>query len=305
MADNFSVNTAHVVATVASAAAQQPTGDESLSPELIEKFKQCEVKMDTVYPPNEFLFTVYGIPVITRSDIHTIGAKQKGGKSSLVAIFMAAVLRGQWDCVKCIMDDAKVLYIDTEMKPVDTQMLAEKAAKMAGVDKSAVSEKIHLVNFRPLSPKEMEDGIRYFINQYKPTIVYIDGIVDLCTNFNDVEASQNLVLNFLMKISEENKCAIVNVLHTNKTDNYVELRGHLGAFCEQKGSTVIKCEKDDAHNLVTVKFPTHRYAPVPEFHFTFDENGIPVSGTSLPNSIEEEKKRTAEEQKAEKEESGI
>lgn len=268
------------------------------SPELKKKLDQCVVGMNTEYPENKFMLSVDDIPVISQSDVHTIGAKQKAGKTSLIAIMIAAILGGSWHRVKCLEKGMSVLYIDTEMKMVDTQQLGFKVIEMSGADIDTLTESVHFVNFRPLTPEEMKDGIRYFVSLYKPRLVIIDGIVDLCANFNDVEASQNLVLNFLMKLAEHEQCAIINVLHTNKSDGYTELRGHLGAFFEQKGSTVIKCEKDDKSNIVTVSFPTHRYAPVPEFHFTFNEKGIPVSADAQYQEIEDAKQLSKEEQKA-------
>lgn len=292
---------AEVDAIMAKAHKGAENGDGEFTPELILKFHACEILMDKEYPENEFFFSVGGVPVISQGDIHTVGAKQKGGKTSLLDIFVSSTLGGSWgNVVKCLVKDMTVLYIDTEMKQVDTQQFGVKAAKMAGVDVAALNGKVHLVNFRPLTSDEMEQGIRYFIKKYKPMLVIIDGIVDLCSNFNDVEASQDLVLNFLMKIAEEHKCAIISVLHTNKTDGYTELRGHLGAYFEQKGVTTIKCDKNDAFNLVTVSFPTHRYAPVPDFHFSFDANGVPVPADDLYSEIEANKQKSKDEQKEEK-----
>lgn len=297
MAENNNLQLSQLDATMAEAAQMATDGTGVLTAEAKEKLDACLIDMKAEYPANKFFFSVDGVPVITQSDIHTIGAKQKGGKTSLVSILISAAIAGQWNRVKCLDDDISVLYVDTEMKKVDTQQLGLKAARMAGVDADALAEQVHMVNFRPLTPAEMEVGIGYFINVYKPKLVIIDGIVDLCSNFNDVEASQNLVLNFLMKMAEEHQCAIINVLHTNKTDGYTELRGHLGAFFEQKGATVIKCDKDDNSNIVTVTFPTHRYAPVPEFHFTFDDDGIPVCGDSQHQEVETAKQQSKEAKK--------
>lgn len=266
-----------------------------ISPELEVKLTHSVIDMDAEYPPNRFAFSLDGVPFLTIGDIHTVGAKQKGGKTSFVTILISSIIAGEWNRVKCLLEDTTVLYVDTEMKKVDTQQLGKRAAAMAGVEK--MPENIHLVNFRHLAPAEMEVAIRYLIKLYEPKIVIIDGVVDLCANFNNVEASQNLVLNFLMKTAEEHQCAIINVLHTNKTDGYNELRGHLGAFFEQKGVTVVKCEKDDDTNIVTVKFPTHRYAPLSEFHFTYDEQGMPICADSQYEQIEAEKRRSKEEQK--------
>lgn len=284
---------------IAQAEAQEPLTEElRLDEEMKKKLEACEVLMEKEYAPNKFLFKIKGVDVLTEGDIHTIGAKQKGGKTSFVTILIAAMLAGQWNCVKCMMAEGCILYIDTEMKSGDTKSLAIRAMKMAGVGAKVVNERLHMVNFRPLTPQEMEVGIRYYIALYRPVLVFIDGIVDLCANFNDVEMSQNLVLNFLMKIAEKFNCAIVSILHTNKTDGYSELRGHLGAFLEQKGVTTFKCEKDETQNLVTVKVPTHRYAPVPDFYFTFDDDGTPVDGEAEYQEMEEQKQRTKDEKNA-------
>lgn len=291
-------NSNNLDATINQAVKKAMSGLGSISEELKAKLDSCLIDMKAVYPKTEFLFSVDGVKVLSLADVHTIGAKQKAGKTSLVKIFIATILSGQWHRVKCLLRNAKVLYIDTEMKRIDTQNIGKNAAQMAGIDPTEIGDRIHLVNFRPLSPKQMEQGMEYYIKVYNPDLVIVDGIVDLCSNFNDVEASQNLVLNFLMKLAEEHQCAILNVLHTNKTDNYVELRGHLGAYFEQKGATVIKCEKDDDTNIVTVKFPTHRYAPVPDFHFTFDNEGIPVCADTQYQAIEDARKHLKEEQKA-------
>lgn len=284
-------------AVMAEAAEKAIQGLGEFTDEQIAMLESREIVMDAEYPPNQFLFSVDGVPVITRADLHTIGGKQKGGKTSFETILIAACLCGQWERIKCLVDDMTILYIDTEMKQIDTQQLAFKAAQMAGVDPMSVADRFHLVNFRPLSQEEMLTGTRYYINKYKPQVVFIDGIVDLCSNFNDEEASQKFVRDFLMKTADDFNCAIFSTLHTNKTDGYSELRGHLGAYCEQKGSTVIKCEKDDDTNIVTVKFPTHRYASVPDIHFTYDENGLPISADTQFKEIEAEKQRAKKEQK--------
>lgn len=283
-------------ANMAQAAQDAQMGKLCIDPEKEAKFKGCIVDMNTQYSANEFIFEVDNLPVITRGDLHTIGAKQKAGKTSLISILLSAIICGQWNRVKCIVPDLKVLYIDTEMKKIDTQQLGVKALTMAGG--GTLPDRIHLVNFRSLYSAELEEAVYYFMDRYAPDLLIIDGVVDFCPNFNDVELSQHLVIDFLMKLAEQKKCAIINVLHTNKTDNFSELRGHLGAFFEQKGGTIIKCEKDENTNVVTVTFPTHRYAPVPEFHFTFSEEGIPVCADDQYQEMVKAKQRSKEEQKA-------
>jgi len=272
--------------------------------ETLQKIKDCEVNFTKQYAPNEFLFAVDNVPFLTRADIHTIGAKQKGGKTSVIRILIAAAISGQWHRVSCLKPDMKIVYLDTEQKAVDTQNSLKMVMKMAGKEE-VDNQNIHMFNFRPLTPDEMMTGIVMYLIVYRPDMLVIDGIVDICKDFNDVEASQNLVLNFLMKLAEEFNCAIVSVLHTNKTDKYTELRGHLGAFLEQKGVSVIKCIKDEGSNIVSVTMPTVRYAPVPDWHFTFDAEGLPVDAEEQFKLVQseiakQERERKEAERQAEK-----
>lgn len=234
------------------------------------------VNTEKEYKPNEFIFEYDGAKFLTKGDLHTIGAKHKGGKTSLIYILIACMLSGSWNKLKCIIPDLKVVCVDTEQKGIDTQNALLKICKMANVDPTEVEQRLHMFNFRPLTPDEMKLGIHLLLQVYKPDILFVDGIVDLCRDFNDVEASQDLVINYLLKIADEHNCAIINVLHTNKTDGYQELRGHLGAFLAQKGNCVFKCEQDPNTHIVTVSLPTVRYAPVPDFYFTFDKDGMPI-----------------------------
>lgn len=275
-------------------------------PSGIDAFRQkilsSIVKEDEEFEEEEFLFSSNGIPFFSTSDVHTIGAKQKAGKTSLVGILLTAVKYGEWDIVKSLKSDTSALYIDTEMKRGDTHQMYKKIERMGGNREITYKGAIKCANFRPFSSDEMKRGMPMLIEKCKPNLVIIDGIVDFCANFNDVERSQELVLNYLMKLAEKHKCAIVCVLHTNKTDSYTELRGHLGAFLEQKGATVIKCEKDD-NNIVDVTFPTHRYAPVPGFSFTFTNDGIPIAADAQRQAIIAELQRKREEETASKKKS--
>lgn len=256
----------------------------------------CNVNLEQEYRENEFLFEVDGAKFLTRGDIHTIGAKQKAGKSTLARIMMSSTINGQWNHLKCLLPKMEIVYVDTEMKAVDTQNSLRQIIKMSGMEEADASH-IHMYNFRPLTPTEMKTNIRMLLEIHHPAMLVIDGVVDLCSDFNDVEASQDLVLNFLMKLAEEYNCAIVSVLHTNKTDKYTELRGHLGAFFEQKGVSVIKCVKDEKSNIVTVSVPTARYAPVPEWHFTYNEDGEPIDATTQYMHNQEDSAKAARERK--------
>lgn len=273
--------------------------DDDIKRQLItyNKAVNCKVDIQQEFAPNEFLFEYGGSKYLTRGDIHTIGAKQKHGKTTCLRLHFVAGVCGRWNNLKCLTPEMDMVYVDTEMKPVDTQNSLKQIIELSGLPADEVTKHLHMYNMRPLSPEEMKDGIRLYLELHHPALLAIDGLVDLCKDFNDVEASQELVIEYLMKLAEKYNCAIVVVLHTNKTDNYTELRGHLGAFLGQKGGSVIKCIKDEKTNIVTVTMPTVRYMPVPDWYFGFDEEGRPVDAEQQFLEAQAEAARSERERK--------
>lgn len=89
-------------------------------------------------------------------------------------------------------------------------------------------------------------AIRLKIKYFRPDIVFLDGIVDCISDFNDPTESKQY-LTELAKIALEYNCAICCVIHTNPGDES-KMRGHLGTMLGQKASDVIQCiktKKDD------------------------------------------------------------
>lgn len=275
--------------------------EEKITIDMLDRIDACEVSCLDVFETNQFLFEIDGAPVITLGDIHTIGGIQKGGKTTLMRILISALLGGEsFSFIKCMVPDATIVYVDTEMKQIDTQDTAIKALTLAGQPTDKDNERLHMYNFRPLKAEEMKAGIEYLLDKHKPTVMFFDGIVDICSNFNDVEKSQELVADILLKLADKHKCAFICAIHTNKTDRYKNLRGHLGAFLEQKGVTTMQCSMDKQTHIATVATPTHRYKPIEDWHFKIDDNGLPIDAREdykAYKAMEEEKKKKEKETK--------
>ena len=278
-------------------AALQESEEERRNREMNDELMKYVVHADAEFPPEENLLEIDNVGCFALKDLVAIKAKQKAGKSTLIGILIAAMLCGKWNKVKRIFDrQIRILYIDTEMKERDTNKLNHKVLRMAKLPIKQV-EGLYFINLRKLTTQECRDIVPRFIEILRPDIVFIDGIVDLVSDFNGVEESQSVVREHLM-LAEKFNCCICEVLHVNKARDDNNMRGHLGTILSQKASNVFECQKDKIMNIVTVSCDDYRNAPVPSWSFMFDQHGDPICADELVAQIEADKE-AAKERKSE------
>lgn len=216
--------------------------------------------------PLKFLFTLNGKGMIAEDNIHTITGGEKTGKSAVGIALMAAALRGEFLGIKAAEKETPILWVDTEQ---DTRTLRERALamlKLAGYE-SGAPEALNIVTLRAAVLGDRLSIISQAIRDKGPKLVFIDGAVDLCEDFNDNTKSLHVVEE-LLRLSEVYHCTILTVIHTNRQG--LEARGHLGAFLQQKSGEVYHLEK--ILDIATVKQALSRFAPVPPFSFRFGDN---------------------------------
>jgi RecA-family ATPase len=125
----------------------------------------------------------------------------------------------------------------------------------------------------------------------KPDVVFVDGIVEFVGSFNDESESKQIIKDLLV-LSEEYNCAIICVLHTNKADEDHNMRGHLGTMLAQKAATVLECKKERGSSVITVSCSESRHEEPTEWSIMFAEGGRIVDAT-------EQRKLQLEQRKAE------
>ena len=289
------------VDALVNSVAQQESEEERQERERLAKLEACVVSLRTNFPPDDDLLEINDECCFARKELIAIKAKAKQGKSTLEMILIAALLCGKWHYVRRLADvRPRMLYIDTEMKPADTQLMNRKAMHLAELPETEDVPEATFINLRRQTADECQQALTDLLKKYHPDIVFIDGIVDLLLNFNDLEESQALIRK-LLALAEEFNCCLVNVLHTNKAIDDHNMRGHLGSFLTQKASLVFNCKKDPASHIVTVSCSESRHAPIPDFTFAFDREGYPISADALLQAMREEKADLKAEQR-EKEE---
>lgn|SRR5690554_6479050 len=241
----------------------------------LKSYMDGKVRRYGDYPKIENLLTIHGSGCFARGNLQAIKAKAKNGKTTALNLVVAGLLANEATEGLNIFGkkaNAKtVLHIDTEQHVSNVHHKMNIVHKMLGVKREL--ENYHVFSFREYSYIERFQFTKDAIDDLKPDLVIIDGIVDLIADFNDPTESKNFISE-LMKMSSEFNCAIICVLHENKSARDSTMRGHLGTELLNKCSEVYSVNK--SNDIFTVSQTDTRNAPVPEWCFTIGEGGVPT-----------------------------
>ncbi len=184
-------------------APNQPTEAEVLTTEKECKYLQSRIDLTIDYSAPPYLLTVDEQGMLPKGNIVTLRSKEKGGKTTAIAVLAAAFLKGElWNRFRSNCDDCKVMIIDTEQDAVDVCLQNKKILQIAGFETANMYDKLEMLSLRPYSVEERMERIEYAIMSRKPQMVFIDGLVDLLYDFNSIEQSK-LLTDKLLKMSSE------------------------------------------------------------------------------------------------------
>lgn len=208
-----------------------------------------------------------------------VGAK-KSAKTLITSAITAAGLSGNKELMTFELDlqGKGIAYFDTEQSKYFYLKTQERLHHLAGyMSRNSVSyEAYHL---RQLDVSKRMRAIDLMLRGRKDLgLVIIDGIVDLCKNFNNEVESQHTIEK-LLQWSDKTGALFITVLHLTKEMGF--MRGHLGTALENKCDFSIECRKDGDSGIFSVRCRDSRFAPWPGFDFTRDEDGYPeIDGRS-------------------------
>lgn len=240
------------------------------------------IGMEIEEPP--FLIRQFDVGCNPVGDISAVKAKSKNGKSHFCAILCTSVLGCDDFGFTSNFPDANVLFCDTEQTAYNSIKIARKIHALLGWPTHTPNDRLKVLNLRSYAPKERMRIITKEAKRLRPTLVVIDGVADICENFNDVTESGDTI-NGLMRISAECNCHILCVLHENKNKDDEGMKGHLGTLLLQKASDVWQVKKDG--DVFTATQTDTRNQPCDPVSFKLDENGIPVKATAFSKSDEQ------------------
>lgn len=243
----------------------------------------CEILLENDYPEPRYSLNIGGIDTLPLGDIAAIKAKSKNGKTYLASIFGASAHGSNAFGMQSHVKGSTVLFFDTEQNERNTAMVLRRMNVLCGYDSKVTRRELRAFSIRRIDTDLRWTYIAEQVNKRTPSIIVIDGIVDLVKDFNDPIESKEFVSK-LLKFAQERDMSIICILHTNKAKEDNNMRGHLGTILEQKASDVFEVVKNGSTFTVTESACRNR--PIDEFSFVLDNFGMPHP-TSKPMNIKD------------------
>ena len=226
---------------------------------------------DTEVTQADPVIIIDGVPVAREGDIVAVKGAEKVGKSQFAALLAAAVISpraigGQiW-----VPNGRKMIIFDTEQTEYSIKARMMRGIRTAAREDPTITSsytpngEFIYVKLRDKNTTERLATMRRVITAIDPHIVYIDGVVQLLRDFNDVrEATEAMdALKAITVGSGSHTRVLVGVLHSNPTDTLSaeekKMRGHIGTMLAQSAQSVIALSrKSDAggNSVFTAKTP--------------------------------------------------
>ena len=210
------------------------------------------------YKPPRWTLSHDGVPFAKLGDLHVISGKAGHGKTALMSQFMACLLSGSFGHLKSeLKEDATVLYIDTEQSEDDTIAIKNRVCTLAGIPFDQPNERFKVVRLRETElAEERWRQILKVIWEVRPTVCFLDGMLDIVEDYNDQTLCQPIIRK-CMKLVTHYDMSMWCVLHENPMAD--KMVGTLGSITQRKVTEVFavrkhKHEKDKFPNMPDIFF---------------------------------------------------
>ena len=245
------------------------------------------------YEAPRYTLSWKGVPFAPLGGIHAITGQAGNGKTMTLAQFMSAILNGEFGSLRYELSEEvthpTVLYIDTEMEEANTIAVKNRVMTMCGRDIRTNYDDFVVIMLREVPETTDAKGAKTpssvnrwrmtlkAIWQYKPTAVFIDGLLDVVADFNDNKECQEIIYK-CMQVASHYGISVWCIVHQNPGGE--KLVGHLGSFLERKVTDIFqtKKEKKEGEATFTVKQLKARGRDVEDWQFRV----LPVTGWGMP-----------------------
>ena len=164
-----------------------------------------------------------------------------------------------------------LLHFDTEQSEYYHHNLSCEMLHQQQLSTFSHPKNFYSFSIMPYSKIDRLNFIRYTINKHKNIgCVFVDGVVDLCRNYNDLEESSDLVT-FFMNMASSRKFLLLDVLHNAKSTGAA--RGHLGTELVNKATCNINIIKEEDSQASTLKIKNMRGKQPKGFDFWHNPEG--------------------------------
>ena len=247
--------------------AVQASHDDAMEEYMRQMIEPYKVSTQLKLPPVKPVIAIGDTVLCSEGNISAVVGEAKSKKT-----FLCTALAGGMRSVDEVQpfglqrNRCRLLWIDTEQSIEHIQKVMFRINALCSIPLRFDDPKIYTLSVRSESPMRRLELVETAIRTHKPNLIIIDGISDLMSNSNNLEASEALV-SLLLTWSTNYKCHIMNVLHTNPNSD--KARGHLGSTLMRKAETVIFVHKVGEVSIVEPQYCRNK--PFERFAFHIEE----------------------------------
>lgn len=213
--------------------------------------------------------------------IHIITGQSGNGKTMLLTQIIVALLKGQYGQLKYqlseIKPNPKVLYIDTEMEEFNTIHVRDRINHLLERKFGEKHNDFTILRLREIiKTEERWQIIISAVHDLRPTIIIIDGLIDLVKDVNDYSDCSQIISQCSTVASKFN-CSLWGVIHENP--GTTKLVGHLGSIAERKATDVLQTTKNNTDKDRPIFEVSHKKArgkDLPDWSFWVDDSDYPI-----------------------------
>ena len=213
---------------------------------------------DEQFRPPRYTMERGGVRFADVGELHLVTGKPGNGKTGLMSWLEAITLSGSYGGltgvkVKHRIKDEKtgnivemeiptrLLHIDTEQGKDDTIAFKNRVCSMAGLSSSEAKQHFFILRLRDTEKAaDRWRKILYAIYMFKPTDIFIDGLLDIVEDYNDQKECQPIIRKCMMTATEYD-ASLWAVLHENPMVD--KLVGTLGSIAQRKVSEIFAVRK--------------------------------------------------------------
>ena len=249
----------------------------------LEAIKKLGVTLSNQYKEMKPVIKIGEAVFAVNGDISFTSGLPKAGKSTITRFMIATALMPfippEHDTISIRSEycqGRKVIYLDTEQNPADTQKMISSILDIAGLEKQP--ENFIALNLRECSHSENMDYLKSLFHHYNDAYLWIiDGVTDFLPSAND-ETAGNEIIRYLMKMSSVNDTCIVCLIHENSGNGNGKMRGHIGSEAARKCQGAISVSYEDDKKVHSIKSTYFRGSKrIDPIYWQFNDSGKPVS----------------------------